>query len=564
MTQIPDGIEVFDHKFLPIINAFLHKVGIPEQFDHQVELNAHVKPSAWIALMILDTLSGRSPLYHLADFASTLALELFLGQSFEPDTFNDDAAGRFLDAVFHAGSMSLFTSCALRACEVYDLDLSLFRFDTTSISLHGDYSFPDSADLPFVPKHGHSKDHRPDLKQLVLSTLCVDYNVPILASFEDGNASDKALNFELLQTLASKLSAIAPQVEQAIYVADSALVTRRNLESLGSMSFITRLPATFGEHERLIQEAVEADQWEDVGTLAITKPTKHREPASYRLYEATANLYESEYRAVIVHSSAHDKRRQKKLARRIKESLESAQQESTTAGKREFACQADAEQEAERLSRLHFPLHSIRCNIVERPKYERGRPPKDGTRQVKQMKYGLELEVVEKSEEVEKAKLQQGCFVLLCNIPHDGENSRIGKDILKVYKEQHGVEQNYGFLKDPVLVNSLLLKKPERLEALGVVLLLSLMVWRLVEKLLRRFVTEKERTLEGLDRKQTSRPTTYMVTVLFRQVMVVKLGEHRGFATPLREAQLEYLEALGLAEEIFLQTTSYWGKAQQH
>jgi transposase len=563
MTQIPAGMEVFDLKFLPIINAFLYQTGIPQQFDDQVELQAHVRPGVWIALMILDTLSGRSPLYHLSEFASTLDCELFFGQDFEPEAFNDDAAGRFLDAVFEAGSMSLFTSCALRAADVYNLDLSHLRFDTTSMSLQGDYNFPETAKLPFFPKHGHSKDHRPDLKQIVMTTLCVDYNVPILASFEDGNASDKTLNHELLQSLATKLSSHSSQFENATYIADSALVTEKNLHALDSMSFITRLPANFNEHDRLIQEAVEAEEWEDLGVLAVTKPTKNRTPASYRISEGTAVLYKREYRAVIVHSSAHDKRRQKKLERRIKESLRSAQDVQADAKKREFACQADAEQEAERIARLHFPLHSIQARVQQRPKYGRGRPPKGGERQVKEMKYGLEVELIEKEEAIAKAKLQQGCFVLLCNLPHEGEFGKSGREVLVAYKEQHGVEQNYGFLKDPVIVNSLLLKKPERLEALGVVLLLSLMVWRLIEKVLRRFVNESSETLMGLDKKQTSRPTTYMVTVLFKQVMIVKLGENRGLASALSEAQQKYLEVLGFDERIFLQSTPDWFNQRQ-
>ena len=41
------------------------------------------------------------------------------------------------------------------------------------------------------------------------------------------------------------------------------------------------------------------------------------------------------------------------------------------------------------------------------------------------------------------------------------------RDGLRAYKEQHGIEQNFGFLKDPLIVNSLFLKKPERIEALG-------------------------------------------------------------------------------------------------
>jgi hypothetical protein len=38
-----------------------------------------------------------------------------------------------------------------------------------------------------------------------------------------------------------------------------------------------------------------------------------------------------------------------------------------------------------------------------------------------------------------------------------------------VYKEPHGVEQNDGFVTDPVVVNSLFLKQPARIEALGLV-----------------------------------------------------------------------------------------------
>lgn len=79
MTQVPSGMEVFDPKLLPIINTFLYQIGFPQQFDTQVELQALVRPGVWIALMILDTLSRRSPMYHLSEFASTLDAELLFG-----------------------------------------------------------------------------------------------------------------------------------------------------------------------------------------------------------------------------------------------------------------------------------------------------------------------------------------------------------------------------------------------------------------------------------------------------------------------------------------------------
>jgi transposase len=59
--------------------------------------------------------------------------------------------------------------------------------------------------------------------------------------------------------------------------------------------------------------------------------------------------------------------------------------------------------------------------------------------------------------------------VLLTNVPTQGEMAHSAGEVLRAYKEQHGVEQNVAFLKDPVMVNSLFLKKPERIEALGLV-----------------------------------------------------------------------------------------------
>ena len=55
--------------------------------------------------------------------------------------------------------------------------------------------------------------------------------------------------------------------------------------------------------------------------------------------------------------------------------------------------------------------------------------------------------------------------MLLTHVPTTGPLAHSARDILTVDTEQHGTEQNDGFLKDPVMVNRLFLKKPERIEA---------------------------------------------------------------------------------------------------
>ena len=62
-----------------------------------------------------------------------------------------------------------------------------------SVNLYGDYLVAQGEDAPFKVTHGYSKDKRPDLKQFVLSLLCVDGNVPVVGKLEDGNASDKTI-----------------------------------------------------------------------------------------------------------------------------------------------------------------------------------------------------------------------------------------------------------------------------------------------------------------------------------------------------------------------------------
>src|SRR5499425_3572192 len=117
-------------------------------------------------------------------------------------------------------------------------------------------SYAEAQDLPFEVTYGYSKDKRPDLKQFVLSTLCVDRAVPIWGKHEDGNASDKSLNTTLLSELARLLADYGVRPGAYIYIADAALVTEDNLTALRDTFFITRLPATYSARELVIGEAV--------------------------------------------------------------------------------------------------------------------------------------------------------------------------------------------------------------------------------------------------------------------------------------------------------------------
>ena len=375
--------------------------------------------------------------------------------------------------------------------------------------------------------------------------------MPIWGAPADGNASDKTVNNTLLSNIATFLAKHGVAPGAYIYVADAALVTEDNLAALGDTLFITRLPATYNECERLIAEAVAQDTWEEIGRLAHTKPTTHRPATSYKAYEGEVILYGTPYRAVVIRSSAQDKRRQQRLEREIQTSYSTVQTAARLAAQQEYFCRADAEAAAAQLRAQPTAYHRVEVAVTERPLYGRGRPSAHKPRPVKAMRYRLKTTVSTQTERIARLEEEAGCFVLLTNVPTAGDLAHSASDILAGYKDQYGTEQNYGFLKDPVIVNSLFLKKPERIEALGLILLLALLIWRLMERALRRYVDTTSTPLMGWDKQATERPTSFMMVTKFAGVIVLKLGDHRQLARPLSVVQQQYLLALDVPAACF-------------
>jgi transposase len=561
MGLVLPPIEAYQVQHLPLVKAYADKIGLVEAINQVMPTEMDVDPGTIVLGMILDTLSGRSPLYRLEEFFAHQDTALLLGKVVAPEVFNDDTVGRILERLYDVGTMKIFTACAVRADQVYGLDKRYVHFDTTSISVYGDYLPPEGQPdpqeqaVPFTITHGYSKDKRPDLKQFVFSTLCVDRAIPLWGKPEDGNASDKTVNNTVLSDIATFLAKHGVAPGAYIYVADAALVTEDNLAVLGDTLFISRLPATYNECGRLITEAVAHNTWEDVGVLAHTKPSKHRPVTSYKAYEGEVTLYGTPYRAVVVHSSAQDKRRQQRLARDIQTSYSTMQTTARAAEHQEYFCRADADAAAARLRAVSAAYHRLEVAVEDRLVYGRGRPSAHKPRPITARRYRLKTAISPQTERIARMEEEAGCFVLLTNVPTAGEVAHSARDILTVYKEQHGTEQNYGFLKDPVIVNSLFLKKPERIEALGLILLLALLLWRLMERTMRTYVDTTRTPLPGWDKKATERPTAFMMITKFAGVIVFQCGHDRQLARPLSVVQQQYLTALDVPATCFTLAT---------
>ena len=224
VQKIVDDSTMIPVNHMPVIARMCHRIGVIDLINESIPCNTDLDLGTLVVGMVCDTLSGRSPLYKVEEFIEEQDTELLFGVPVDSHRFNDDALGHALDRIHEKGTLKLFTEVSLKAASVFNLDTSKCNFDTTSVNVWGDYE--DSKPNGKAPHitYGYSKDKRMDLKQFMVSMLCVEGNIPISGKMQDGNSSDEKLNNEELQRIGKLLSPLKENIGDLIYVADCKLL----------------------------------------------------------------------------------------------------------------------------------------------------------------------------------------------------------------------------------------------------------------------------------------------------------------------------------------------------
>ena len=125
--------------------------------------------------------------------------------------------------------------------------------------------------------------------------------------------------------------------------------------------------------------------------------------------------------------------------------------------------------------------------------------------------------------------------------------------ILVEYKGQISVEVTFKFLKSPMIVDQLFLKNNFRIEALGYLMLIALMVWTLMEREVRQNISEP---LIGPGKIKMIKPTAWAIMMMLSSLKTVTYVKNykliRDFANPPSQNQLQCLELLGMTPEKYL------------
>ena len=551
MQQLVDESTMIRANHMPVIARMCHRIGLIDLINESIPCNTELDLGTLVVGMVCDTLSGRNPLYKVENFIKEQDTELLFGIPVDSRRFNDDALGNALDRIHKKGTLKLFSEVSLKAASVFSLDTSKCNFDTTSVNVWGGYEDSKTGGKAPHVTYGYSKDKRMDLKQFMVSMLCVEGNIPISGKMQDGNSSDEKLNNEELKRIGKLLSPLKDNIGDLIYVADCKLINAGNMALLEDLQFISRFPGNFKEHNAAVERAIDADDWEELGILAETpSPSKKRQRANYKSHETSVTIEQKNYRALVIQTDHLDKRRTNAIENRRTKEKKLVEKEIKSAKKTTYHCQGDAQKALETISiKKKTNYWNIEGSIEAVQVYAPGRSPKNGSRKIVGLKYALRLDLNENTDYY-RAKLKMaGCFVMISNIPKEKMTSR---EVLKTYKEQYGVEQNFSFLKEPLIANDTFLKKPSRIDALTFILLVSLMIWNLIQRDLRNSDEVRNGELNDLNRRPTKRPTSYLMMCQLSGIIILKYGNERLLpSNGIRPQGLNYLKAMGYDEKIY-------------
>ncbi len=141
-------------------------------------------------------------------------------------------------------------------------------------------------------------------------------------------------------------------------------------------------------------------------------------------------------------------------------------------------------------------------------------------------------------------------FMLATNDVSDGLTM---EKMLQLYKSQQSVEKGFRFLKSPgFLTSSLYLKKPERIEALLMVMTSSLMVYAALEYKIRKELKEKSAYFPDLKYKPCQNPTARWVFFCFQGIHVLTIENEQQRVLNIEERNKTIIDCMGIIyQEIY-------------
>lgn len=546
---------------LPLVNHFVERVGLEELLDRYVPSDARctVPHARALGVLLRSIIVEREPIYRQQESVHGFASGMFGIRAQQMEYLSDDRLGRALDHLFDADRAGLLTEVALAVGSRFGVRFDEFHNDATSVSFCGSYRAASGRKIrgrstPVIT-YGHSKAHRPDLKQLLLFlTMSADGNIPVAFRCADGNASESRSHIETWNTL----RALAGRSD-FLYVADSKLCSRQNMQEIERAGgrFVTVMPRS-----RL--EDAEFREWIQTNTapweLVWDRPNaRYSEGPRDCWYVYRAPLLSAEVWSVVwVWSSLLTLRQEARRRRNIAAATEELTQlrERLAGAKARLRGAAEIDLRVAMILETHHVTRYLKVSrtVREEHRYKqtrRGRPgPETAYRKITKRRFDIEWSTDEQA--IAYDHRSDGMYPLMTN-----DRNLSAAQVLQAHKGQPMIEKRFEQIKTVHEIAPVLLKNEGRIEALFTLYFLALLVQALIERELR--LAMKREGIEELplypEQRQCAHPTTEQILRLYSLAERHKLTQDghtvQVFEVQLTGLQRQLLGLLGVPEEAF-------------
>jgi Domain of unknown function (DUF4277) len=480
---------------LPVINHFVDRLGLAgllESWLPHDDRRLKLAPATAVGVVVRNLVIHREPVYALGEWAAPFDPALLGLAPGEAGLLNDDRVGRTLTRLFDADRASLLTRLVLDAVDRFGIAISQLHNDSTSVSFAGTYAagggHARGGKSTVKVTYGHSKDHRPDLKQLVwILTVTADGAVPIAYRAVDGNTTDDTTHIATWDGLVNLTGRAG-----FLYVADCKLATRANMDHIDRAGgrFVSVLPASRKEDRAFRDWIVDHDpHW----AAAHRRSARRRDDPDDVWQTARAPWPSAEgYRIVWVRSSAKTARdagaRRDRIGRGITalDELNGRLASPKTRIKTTVAAEQAAAAALAAAGAARWITFEIAKDTQERFRQEKRGRPSPATRYRKTTRTHHRIRWHVNEDRVAADAASDGCFPLITNVRDLSD-----AEVLAAYKYQPNLEKRHAQLKGTQLVAPMFLRDPARIEGLLCCHFIAMLIQALIERQIRTAMTNR-------------------------------------------------------------------------
>jgi len=233
-------------------------------------------------------------------------------------------------------------------------------------------------------------------------------------------------------------------------------------------------------------------------------------------------LSQGRERWVVVRTRSGERRARATRERQATKAQEEWRKRLWHLSNRAFACEADARKAlAQETQALPDWLRLQPAQVRVEPRYtQRGRPRPGAVPTGQDV--CITATCARDEQQLARAIARAASFIVATNVLDGAQLA--DEELIAIYKDQHGVERGFAFLKDPLfLASSAFLKQPERIMALSLIMVLCLLVYRLAEHRLRQQLAVTGQTIPDQVKKPTNRPTMRWVFPCFEGIELLHI-----------------------------------------